>query len=180
MNIATVGYEKVKVPVLLRHLLSHNVTCIVDVRENPWSNRPDCRRQSLELAAHGIGLRYLHVKYAGNPKSIRVDSADPADALRRYGHYLANNPEIPIQLYYVAELEAERGGKICLLCYENQHTECHRSVLTKSIELLDPSVCVTHVDGITGLLQPQTRLSIDRPAPEATYNKRSRVVLYVA
>lgn len=50
MNIATVGYEKVKAERFLATLRANDITLIVDVRQTPWSNRPDCRKHSLMKA----------------------------------------------------------------------------------------------------------------------------------
>lgn len=175
MNVATVGYERTKIPIMLGHLLSHGVTCIVDVRENPWSNRPDCRRHALQASAISRGLRYVHAKYAGNPKSIRTESSDPSDVLVSYERYLDVQTQIATMLYFAAELEEERGGMVALLCYENHFTECHRGVLTSALVRLDPRVNVLHIDGITGELQVKTALISNRPLPVTSNDKRSRV-----
>ena len=76
------------------------------------------------LLAAGIG--YVHIRALGNPKEGR-DAAKQGDTesyLRRMDERLASADG---QAGLATAAEIAREGPICLMCYERDPADCHRS-----------------------------------------------------
>lgn len=134
LDLYTLGYQGVDVNTYVQKLKAAGVGIVADVRETPWSHKPGFCKNALisELSKAGIG--YIHVKSAGNPKENRRTAPDMAECLRRYEHYLAHNPEGVSDLIRVVEDAASRDRTVCLICFEKDVKDCHRSVLVKAMK----------------------------------------------
>lgn len=131
--IISVGYERRSVQELIGELRSCGVELLVDVRELPLSRRKGFSKTALGLSLEAAGIRYQHVRAAGNPHR-KAFGADPAECLRQYGLHLDSNPGI------VEEVAAHiKGHRVAFLCYERAHQDCHRSIL--SARLIDTGAC---------------------------------------
>lgn len=112
----TIGYEGQGIGPFCDTLLAHGVATVIDVRERPYSRKPDFnkRRLAAHLAAAGIG--YLHLVELGTPKPIR-------DAVRRDKDYpaffAAVTPLIESQEAVLQTALTRALAEPCaLLCYE--------------------------------------------------------------
>ncbi|MDP3940589.1 MAG: DUF488 domain-containing protein [Deltaproteobacteria bacterium] len=128
--IFNVGYEKRSLHQLCATLVAAGVEVLLDVRERPWSMRPEFRRERLrkELDASGIG--YVHCKAAGNPyrpKPGEVKSFD--DCMRDYERHIRASPDVVEEMSGLL-----RGRRAAVFCYEARRDRCHRSVLLDAIE----------------------------------------------
>lgn len=145
MNIYTLGYEGLKLHDYIEILVSAGVGIVLDVRENPWSQRPDFIRWNMEPALASAGIGYVHVKSAGNPSHIRKSSSSVEECLVRYREHLAANDACLGELYSYVRLATERGRPACLTCYERLPKNCHRLALVEGLIRLDPSTEPTHL-----------------------------------
>jgi uncharacterized protein (DUF488 family) len=79
------------------------------------------------------GIEYLHLQKLGTPAEGR--EAARAGNLRKlwqiYGKHI-NTPEAQAQLGDLESLVRE-GRRVCLLCYERDPDECHRSRIAELI-----------------------------------------------
>jgi uncharacterized protein (DUF488 family) len=131
-TLFTIGYQGHGIASFVEMLRAHGVTHVIDVRERPYSRKPDFskKRFAAHLAAEGIA--YTHLVELGTPKPIR-------DAVRRSKDYatffaavrpLVEAEEGAIQ----AALALARGETCALLCYEGPVTECHRLAVAEALE----------------------------------------------
>jgi uncharacterized protein (DUF488 family) len=60
------------------------VDVLVDVRETAWSHKPGFSKRGLEGALRVHGIAYVHARFAGNPKGLRVGAASHEECLRLY------------------------------------------------------------------------------------------------
>jgi uncharacterized protein (DUF488 family) len=139
----TAGYEGRAVSDLLDALVEVGVRRLVDVRELPLSRRPGFSKTALGQALGKVGIEYVHVKRLGNPKENRErywsgDVEGGATVYRRYLH----NGSYPALIELAESLD---GDTACLLCFERDHTICHRSVIVDSLLNLRPDLTVTHL-----------------------------------
>lgn len=117
------------------------VDTLVDVRARAWSQRPEYRKTALRQCLEGAGLSYLHLKKAGNPfRPRKGETKDFATCAEEYKRHLANNPQI---LEEGLDLVAER--EVAFFCYEAASSECHRSVLVKEMQRLQPDLEIQHL-----------------------------------
>lgn len=145
MRIYTLGYEGLSLRDYTELLVTAGVGVVLDVREHPWSQRPDFIRWRMAPALAEAGIDYVHVKSAGNPSHIRKTSQSVEECLTRYREHLESNGECLGELYSYLRLAFERGRPACLTCYERLPENCHRSALTDSLRHLDALIESVHL-----------------------------------
>ncbi|NKY89756.1 DUF488 domain-containing protein [Nocardia veterana] len=130
-RLFTVGYEGRRADELITILAQAGVATVVDVRLTPISRKPGLSKTKLSAALAEAGIRYVHLKELGNPRDnrdgFRVGDADARD---RYAHVLAS-PEGADALRSVRTLMAH--GPVALLCFEHDHTTCHRQMVADAV-----------------------------------------------
>ena len=123
----TIGYEQATSTAVLDALADAKVQLLVDVRAVAASRRPGFSKRQLAagLDEHGIG--YLHLQGLGTPKEGRLAarSGDAPTMLRIYEMHL-KTPQAREQLDELTAL-LKSGRRICLLCYERDPRQCHRT-----------------------------------------------------
>lgn len=126
-RVLTIGYERRSLADVVRVLREHGVRTVVDVRERPFSRRPEFERDALARALPRHGLRYVHAPDLGcalpERQALRRGGAFAAYA-RAYEQRLARHWDA---LEWLEDLA--RRERVVLLCTERRVTECHRLVL---------------------------------------------------
>jgi len=117
----------------VQKLKAAGVGIVADVRETPWSHKPAFCKNALSSELSRVGIDYIHVKSAGNPKENRRTAPDLTECLRRYRHYLATNPAGVADLVHVVRTAALQNRTVCLTCFEKDVKDCHRSILVSAI-----------------------------------------------
>jgi len=131
-DLATIGYEGSTIGAVLGVLRDAGVKLLVDVRAVAQSRKPGFSKRQLAAALDEVGIAYIHLQGLGTPKPGR-------DAVR------AGHPELMEVIFRdhmtsdraQAELAQARtlvnGRKGCLLCFERDHTTCHRRLVAEMI-----------------------------------------------
>jgi uncharacterized protein (DUF488 family) len=131
-TIWTIGYEKLSPDALVAELEAAGVERVVDVRFRPQSRRPGMSKTRLgeRLADHRIA--YEHRRALGTPADLRwlFKNNRVAEGRERFGRYVEQ--EHPDALDALAS-ELDRGPRTALLCLEEDHAVCHRSVLVEAL-----------------------------------------------
>jgi uncharacterized protein (DUF488 family) len=133
LNLYTLGYQGVDVDTYVQKLKAAGVGIVADVRETPWSHKRGFCKNILSTELSRAGIEYVHVKSAGNPKENRRTAPDLAECLRRYRHYLKDNPAGITDLVHVIRAAADRNRSVCLTCFEKDVNDCHRSILVDAM-----------------------------------------------
>ena len=140
----TIGYEDHKTPdSLTAVLLSAGVLRLVDVRELPISRRPGFAKRALSAALTEAGISYEHQRGLGNPKPLRdlYRSGRQADGEREYLAHLRNGS--------AAAVDALAGRldetPTCIMCFEADHTSCHRALIVQELHGRCPDLRVEHL-----------------------------------
>jgi uncharacterized protein (DUF488 family) len=132
MRILTVGYEGISLSEFLDVLLAQGVRCIVDVREVPLSRKPGFSKTPLARALEEVGIQYVHERVLGTPKPIR----EALKSTKNWHEYEKSYLEFLLpregHLVRIAALEAA-----CLLCFEANPLECHRSLVAQRMHELN-------------------------------------------
>jgi len=122
-KLYTIGYEGRELDEFIGELKAHQIDRVIDVRELPLSRRAGFSKTPLHDALEALDVEYVHLKIAGNPYR-----KDPGDVLAKYKRYLADTtPAV------TAVVDAARGHRAALLCYERAPADCHRSILAKRV-----------------------------------------------
>jgi uncharacterized protein (DUF488 family) len=115
------------------------------VRDHAWSQNAAFIKSTFGHNLAAAGIRYIHVRSAGNPPEIRKTAATPEECLRRYREHLLKNLSCVGELYSHARLAFESGHPACLTCMERLPENCHRSVLTEALLDEDPQIEIVHL-----------------------------------
>jgi len=132
-HIVTIGYEAADFSDFLATLDALGVTTLLDIRELPISRRRGFAKTALREGLAGVGIAYRHEPRLGSPKAIRHQLRDDGDYkkfFRDFGRYLNKQSDL-LEL-----LASELTGTVALLCYERDHTTCHRSSVATALSEL--------------------------------------------
>ena len=126
------GYEGKCGDDLLEFVNDNSAVAVVDVRLHAASRKPDFRKRALAERLERAGVQYLHLPQLGNPKDNREAFANPESreaqlAHERFVTEVARQPEAQDALGVVARIA--EGGVVVLVCYEDDETRCHRSLV---------------------------------------------------
>jgi len=129
--LVSVGYEGKTIGDLIERLVALEVLVLVDVRLMPLSRKPGLSKTKLGDALAAAGIRYVHHGALGNPKDNRAGfrAGQPA-SIQRYSELL-DSEAAGTALEHVAEML--EGGVVALLCFEQDHAECHRAMVARRL-----------------------------------------------
>lgn len=139
-TIFTIGYERRDGDELISKLIDHAVDVLIDVRERPFSRKPDFRRAALSGLCQQAGIDYQSWTRLGSTASQReiYASGDLAEFMRRFRSFAKRGRSTELdELALLAQKKT-----IAMICYERCHRECHRSILA---ELLTDRIDATIV-----------------------------------
>ncbi|MBT8217734.1 MAG: DUF488 domain-containing protein [Acidimicrobiia bacterium] len=139
----TIGHGATTVDDLLRRLESHGVRMVLDVRSQPYSRHPQFNKAELEaeLAADGIGYRWLGVHLGGKP--LRPGAAAPVD------------DPVLLEAGITEAAGLAAGATGALLCAELDPVHCHRAtVLAPRFAAARFTVMHIYADGTAAPHQP--------------------------
>jgi uncharacterized protein (DUF488 family) len=126
-TLFTIGYEQAKPAAVLDELTRAKVDLLVDTRAVAASRRPDFSKRALAASLDDIGIPYLHLQKLGTPSEGRLAArAGDMDTLWRIYDKHIKTPEAREALAELTGL-IKSGKRVCLLCYERDPTQCHRS-----------------------------------------------------
>ena len=130
--ICTIGYEGTTFDAVARTLADTGVRLLIDVRAVASSRKPGFSKRLLAASLAEAGIDYVHLQPLGTPKPGReaVRRGDPATMKRIYAtHMKGAEPQAAL-----AEARERAGAtRACLLCFERDHTTCHRTLVAEMI-----------------------------------------------
>jgi uncharacterized protein (DUF488 family) len=142
-TLVSIGYEGKSVRDLVAQLLQQDVRVLVDVRLTPLSRKPGLSKTKLCQALAAVGIGYVHHRALGNPRDNRAGfRAGEPQSRARYRDMLESAAAVNA-LAHVCELLG--GGVVALLCFEDDHAECHRDIVARRLLEVRPNASVVHV-----------------------------------
>jgi uncharacterized protein (DUF488 family) len=150
-RILTIGYEGASVDDFLATLKLAGVTTLLDIREIAISRRPGFAKTALREGLTSVGIQYRHESSLGSPKVMRHRLRDDKDYelfFREFSRYLKGQDTL------LRSLVEELDGSVALLCFERDHTQCHRSIVANCLSMITGSA-PQHL-GVQGHAQRQT------------------------
>jgi uncharacterized protein (DUF488 family) len=133
-RLFTIGYEQTPAKAVLDELAQAGVKLLVDVRAIASSRRPGFSKSQFAAGLSERGISYIHLRGLGTPKEGRLAarSGDIATLQRIYAKHLTT-PQAREELDELSAL-VKTSGPVCVLCYERDHTHCHRRWIAEVIE----------------------------------------------
>lgn len=132
MPLCTIGYEKRSLDEFIDLLLTNGVEVVVDVRETAWSHKPGFSKTAFSAGLQAAGIAYVHLRAAGNPKSLRDSASSHAECLALYREYVEDHPEVMASLTETLRALGVTHRRIALTCFERHPEDCHRGILAEA------------------------------------------------
>jgi len=131
-KLFTIGYEGANPDDLFGRLQRSGVRLLIDIRDVPISRKRGFSKAALANGLGSVGIDYLHLKGLGDPKPGRLAARQGrfADFRTIFGAHMVTGAAQ--QALERAILAASRKTA-CLLCFEHDHTNCHRSIVANSM-----------------------------------------------
>jgi uncharacterized protein (DUF488 family) len=131
-QLFAIGYQGSTLPAVLAALRDAGVKHLIDVRAVPQSRKPGFSKRLLCASVEAEGMRYTHLRALGTPKAGR-DAVRHGDvgAMHRIFRKHMQGAEAQAELARAAAIAADEPA--CLLCFERDHTECHRSIVAEML-----------------------------------------------
>jgi uncharacterized protein (DUF488 family) len=125
MRIYSIGYQERSLADVIAALKSAGVERVIDVRDLPNSRRAGFSKRQLAASLLEAGIDYKHLKALGTPKEGRLAArAGRWDEFWDIVDEVLAGPSAQLALQEAAALAVEKPS--ALLCYELDHSECHR------------------------------------------------------
>jgi uncharacterized protein (DUF488 family) len=129
----TIGYEKAAQSDVFAALRRARVQLLVDTRAVAASRRAGFSKRQLAAGLDEVGIAYLHLQKLGTPAEGReaARAGDFKTLWRIYDKHIKTAPA-KAELDELEKLTCS-GKRVCLLCYERDPNECHRSRISEII-----------------------------------------------
>jgi uncharacterized protein (DUF488 family) len=132
LDLATIGYEGCTIDTVLATLRDARVGLLIDVRAVARSRKPGFSKRQLAAALDRAGIGYVHLQGLGTPKpgrdAVRAGHPERMEVIFR-DHMTSDRAQV--ELVQAKSLARERPS--CLLCFERDHTMCHRRLVAEMI-----------------------------------------------
>jgi uncharacterized protein (DUF488 family) len=130
----TLGYEKSSLADFLRALKDAKVELVIDTRAVAASRRAGFSKKMLAASLEDEGIKYLHLQKLGTPAEGReaARSGNFKKLWQIYSKHIKTK-DAREQLDALEDMVRE-GRRLCLLCYEREPTECHRSKIAEIMQ----------------------------------------------
>jgi uncharacterized protein (DUF488 family) len=136
-KLFTIGYEQTPAKSVLDDLEEAGVKLLVDVRAVASSRRPGFSKSQLAAGLDERGIAYVHLRGLGTPKEGRLAArSGQYDTLQKIYTKHLKTAQAKEELDELSAL-VKKSGPVCILCYERDHTHCHRRWIAEIIEERD-------------------------------------------
>jgi uncharacterized protein (DUF488 family) len=130
----TIGYQQAKPDAVLGELKRARVELLVDTRAVAASRRPGFSKRQLAASLDAAEIAYLHLQKLGTPSEGRAAArAGDLETLWRIYDKHIKTPQAQEALDELIAL-IKSGKRVCLLCYERDPAECHRSRISALVK----------------------------------------------
>lgn len=132
-KLFTIGYEQAKPDAVLAELKAAKVDLLVDTRAVAASRKPGFSKRQLAASLDEAGISYLHLQKLGTPASGRTAAraGDFKTLWRIYNKHLKTAGAVEEMDELIRLVKSKQ--RVCLLCFERDHNECHRSRIAEIV-----------------------------------------------
>ena len=142
-DLLTIGYEGCTIDGVLKTLVDARVGLLIDVRAVAASRKPGFSKRQLAAGLDAAGIRYVHLQGLGTPKpgrdAVRAGHPERMEPIFRE-HMTSDRAQAELAQ---AKILA-REQRACLLCFERDHTTCHRRFVADMVTE-ETGQAVTHL-----------------------------------
>lgn len=135
-TLYTIGYEGISLEAYLNRLIKNDIKVLVDVRNNPLSQKFGFSKSQLINYCKGLNIEYVHFAEVGIQSEYRQELKEQSDYDNLFTSY--KKKTLPKTIATQEKiLELLKGKKrIALTCFEANICQCHRKHLAEAITQL--------------------------------------------
>jgi uncharacterized protein (DUF488 family) len=164
--LATIGYEGADVDDFVATLRTAGIRRLIDVRELAISRRRGFAKRALSDALTDAGIEYVHLRGLGDPKEGR-EAARAGDYTRFKkvfgGHLKTETAQADLR----TAMRLVADGAACLMCFERDHTGCHRTIVAQALSDNMP-LTIRHLGVRSGLANSRSQAKARKFSEERT------------
>lgn len=129
----TVGYEGISLEAYLNKLIKYDIRVLVDVRNNPLSQKYGFSKTQLQRYCESLGIKYIHIAEVGIQSEERQELKTQKDYDELFDLYKKNT--LPNTIFYQQQIFdlLIKNKRIALTCFEANICQCHRKHLAEAI-----------------------------------------------
>jgi hypothetical protein len=132
----TIGYEGISLEEYLNRLIKNDVKVLVDVRNNPLSQKYGFSKGLLSACCNKLGIEYVHYAEVGIQSEERKALENQSDYDSLFESYRKNTlPRTVATQRQILSLLVQKQ-RIALTCFESDICQCHRKHLSEAITKL--------------------------------------------
>lgn len=132
----TVGYEGISLEAYLNKLIKQDVKVLVDVRNNPMSQKFGFSKSQLVKYCEGLNIKYVHYPEVGVQSEYRQELKTQSDYDSLFGTYKKKTLTTTIVTQESILKLLIENKRIALTCFEANICQCHRKHLAEAISKL--------------------------------------------
>ncbi|HWQ14754.1 MAG TPA: DUF488 domain-containing protein [Roseiflexaceae bacterium] len=132
LTLYTAGYQGHTIETFLDLLGGHAIEHLIDVRQLPFSRKPDFSKKRLRAHLEAAGVGYSHIVGLGTPKPLRDEVRRTKDYAAFFAHMRTCLAEQGDALEEALALVRTR--RCLLLCFEADPAACHRTVVAEALQ----------------------------------------------
>jgi uncharacterized protein (DUF488 family) len=139
-------------------LIKHNITCFFDIRQRRGvrgSKYKFVNSKYLQNRLMTLGIRYEHIKELAPTSEIRQiqKNHDAASSTYKRDRQLLSEEfcclydKVILENYKFSQewLDLKGGESIVFFCVEEEHTGCHRSLVTEKLKKINSLLEIVHL-----------------------------------
>lgn len=131
--LATIGYESADLDDFVATLQAAKIDILVDVRDRAQSRRRGFSKTALASRLRDAGIEYTHMRQLGDPKPGREAArAGNVILFRKIFSAVMKTDSAKAALTDILRLAKTKS--VCLMCYERDHSACHRKIVSDELE----------------------------------------------
>lgn len=135
-TLYTIGYEGISLEAYLNKLIKNDIKLLVDVRNNPLSQKFGFSKSQLIRYCEGLNIKYIHYAEVGIKSEFRQELKIQSDYDTLFNSYKKNTLTQTISTQEkILDLLKEKK-RIALTCFEANICQCHRKHLAEAISQL--------------------------------------------
>ncbi len=134
LKLHTIGYEGCSMDDFISTLKNVGVETLVDIRDVPISRKRGFSKSKLSEILISNGISYIHLKGLGDPKAGRL--AARSGKFEEFNQIFSKHMMTEVaQSDLLRLISIASETRSCLLCFERDHHNCHRSIISKQLSL---------------------------------------------
>ena len=142
ISIFSIGYEGKTIEAFTKILKTQGVKQLIDVRMNAFSYKKGFSKAPLSNALHQAGIMYAHIPQLGTDQDTRTEYRETGDISKLFNVF-EKKLERDSDSYELLKALINYNTS-AIMCFEDDHTQCHRSIIEKKLK--NDNVSIIHLD----------------------------------